>query len=209
MVFADLLRAVGDEPVFESGLLLVGDVDIQAVRQQLSRWTASGKLLQLRRGLYALAPPYRRVAPHPFVIANHLVRPSYVSLESALAHHGLIPEYVARVSSVTTSRPVSYRNVYGAFDCRNVRPAIFGGAVLTDLGGGQRAFVATPEKALLDLVHLTPGGGTAAHLRGLRLQNLDRLDLARLRTHARSPKLARAVRVLSRLSAEERQEALL
>jgi hypothetical protein len=48
---------------------------------------------------------------------------------------------------------------------------------LTDLGGGQKAFVATPEKALLDLVHLQPGGDAPDYLRELRLQNLDRLDV--------------------------------
>ena len=81
---------MGDEPVFETGLLLAGDVDPVDVRRQLSRWTAAGYLYQVRRGLYALAPPYRKVEPHPFLAANRIVRPSYVSLQSALAFHGFI-----------------------------------------------------------------------------------------------------------------------
>ena len=55
---------------------------------------------------------------------------------------------------------------------------------------GQRAFVARPEKALLDLVYLQPGGDAPAYLRELRLQNLDRIDLDALRNlaeRARSP----------------------
>ena len=54
MKFARLLEIVGDEPVFETGLLLCGDVDPADVRRQLSRWTRNGQLHQLRRGLYAL-----------------------------------------------------------------------------------------------------------------------------------------------------------
>lgn len=69
MRFFDLLRIVGDEPVFETGLLLASDADAADVRRQLSRWTRTGRLVQLRRGLYALAPPYRKVEPHPFVVA--------------------------------------------------------------------------------------------------------------------------------------------
>ena len=90
MKFGDLLDIVGAEPVFETGLLLVGNVDPADVRRQLSRWTQTGKLYQLRRGLYALAPPFQKVKPHPFVIANRLVRSSYVSCQSALAYYHLI-----------------------------------------------------------------------------------------------------------------------
>ena len=60
----------------------------------------------------------------------------------------------------------------------------------------QGAFVATPEKALLDLVHLQPGGEERAYLEELRL-NYDVLRLRRLEAFANvcpTPKLTRAVR---------------
>jgi len=50
MEFANLLKIVGEEPVFETSLLLAGEVDPADVRRQLSRWTTSGRLHQLRRG---------------------------------------------------------------------------------------------------------------------------------------------------------------
>ncbi|MFH1314516.1 MAG: type IV toxin-antitoxin system AbiEi family antitoxin domain-containing protein, partial [Candidatus Eisenbacteria bacterium] len=78
MEFLELIEIVGDEPVFETGLLLAGEVDPADVRRQLSRWTKAGRLYQLRRGLYALAPPFQKVKPHPFLIANRMVRASYV-----------------------------------------------------------------------------------------------------------------------------------
>ena len=110
MKLASLLAIVGDQPVFETGFLLAGDVDPADLRRQLSRWVTSGHLVQLRRGLYALAPPYRKTEPHPFLVANRLVRGSYVSLQSALAHHGLIPEHVSVTTSVTSGRPQHREN---------------------------------------------------------------------------------------------------
>ena len=72
MEFNDLLDLVGEEPVFNSALLMAGDVNPRLMRQQLSRWVKSGKVYQLRRGLYALAPPYQKSKPHPFLVANYL-----------------------------------------------------------------------------------------------------------------------------------------
>jgi len=115
MKFEALLQIVEDEPVFETGFLLAGDVDPADVRRQLSRWVKGGRLLQLRRGLYALAPPYRKVKPHPFLVANRLVPGSYVSLQSALAYHGLIPEHVPVTTSVTTGRPQRQESPLGSF----------------------------------------------------------------------------------------------
>jgi hypothetical protein len=56
---SELLAVAANEPVFDSGLLLVGAVRSGDVRRQLSRWAAAGKILQLRRGLYALRKPYQ------------------------------------------------------------------------------------------------------------------------------------------------------
>jgi predicted transcriptional regulator of viral defense system len=206
MKFAELLAAVGDEPVFETGLLLAGDVDPADVRRQLSRWTRSGRLLQLRRGLYALAPPHRKVAPHPFLVANRLARGSYVSLHAALAHHGVIPEHVAVTTSVTTGRPGRRETALGAYEYRHVGPPLLFGYRLLDLGCGQQALVATPAKALADLVHLVPGADSREYLAELRLQNLERVDAAEVRdwpAPGTRPKLQRAFERLAELRAEE------
>ena len=209
MEFTRLLEIVGDEPVFATALLLAGDVDPAHVRRQLSRWTAAGRLYQLRRGLYALTPPFQKVIPHPFLVANRLVRPSYVSRQSALAYHGLIPEHAPAVTSVTTARPGQWDTPLGRYDFRHIQVDLWRGYRPTDLGGGQQAFVAGPEKALLDLVYLQPGGDAPAYLRELRLQNLDRLDRDELRRQADqadSPKLRRAAAHIVELAHAEAQE---
>ena len=206
MRFASLLAIVEDEPVFETGFLLAGEVDPADVRRQLSRWVKGGRLLQVRRGLYALAPPYRKVTPHPFVVANRLVRGSYVSLQSALAYHGLIPEHVPVTTSMTTGRPQRRENPLGSFEYHHVRKALLTGYRLESVGGGQEALVATPAKALADLVGLVPGAGSRTYLSELRLQGLERIDIRELMGHpilGDRPKIQRVLRNLTAL-AEER-----
>lgn len=205
MKFADLADVVGGEPLFETGLLLAGAVDQAAVRRQLSRWTRAGRIRQLRRGLYTLAPPWEKRAPHPFLVANRLVRGSYVTGLAALAFAHAIPEYVAEVTNATPGRPHLRRTPLGRFSFRHLKPGLLFGYRQVDLGHGQHAFVAEPEKALLDLIHLQPGGDATAYLRELRL-NFDALRgdrLAALAARCALPKLTRAVKRLRALAAAE------
>ena len=206
MKFTRLIEIVRDEPIFETGFLLSGAVDPVDVRRQLSRWTKAGKLYKLRRGLYALAPPFQKIKPHPYVIANRMKGASYVSLQSALAHYSLIPEAVPLTTSVTTARPGRWKTELGIYAYRHVRKALLFGYRLTDLGGGQQAFLAEPEKAMLDLIYLQPGGDAVVYLKELRLQNLDQLDLDKLHRYAeriRSPKLCRTAASVAKLAEDE------
>lgn len=209
MEFTRLIEIVDDEPVFETGLLLAGDVDPNDVRRQLSRWVKVGRLYQLRRGLYTLAPPFQKVKPHPFVIANRMVRGSYVSLQAALAYYGLIPEVVPVTTSVTTARPGRWETPLGTYEFRHIKAELFFGYRLVEVSPGQRAFVATPEKALLDLAYLHPGGDSPAYLQELRLQNLEQLDLdelQRLAERAGKPKLRRVAACVAELARTEAEE---
>jgi hypothetical protein len=211
MKFAQLLEIIGDEPVFTSSLLRVGDVAAADIASQLSRWVAAGRLMSLRRGVYALAAPYRRREPHAFAIANVLARPSYVSLESALSFHGLIPEAVFVTTSVTTARPSTFDMPLGRFEFRHVSPKFLWGYAEEPVGGdySQTALVARPEKALLDLVYLRPGAEMEPFLRQLRIDRLDTLDLDVLERDAMrsgKPKLLKAARTIAEMAARQSEE---
>ncbi len=206
MEFAELVEIIRDEPVFESGLLLSGGVNSGDIQRQLSRWKKAGKIYQLRRGLYCLAPPFQKVNPHPFLVANRMIPASYVSLQSALAYYGMIPEHVPVTTSVSTRRPGRWETPLGIFDFRHIRVDFFNGYQLVDLSEKQQAFIATPEKALLDLVYMEPGGDSPDYLVELRLENLNRLDWQVFEQLARrlgKPKLTRAVHEIRRLAGEE------
>jgi len=201
MEFDHLLKLIGDDPVFESSLLLAGNINPKIVRLQLTRWVNSGRIYQLRRGLYSIAPPYQKIKPHPFLVANRLQRASYVSLQSALAFYGLIPEIVNITVSITAGRPERSETPLGIFEFRHIKSNLLFGYQMTDLGG-QSALVATPEKALLDLVYLQPGGGSSQYVHELRLQNLDHLNLDVLKKQSEvfnSPKMRAAVKVITQL----------
>lgn len=206
MEFTELVEIIQDEPVFDTGLLLAGNANPREIRRQLSRWKKAGKIYQLRRGLYCLAPPFQKVNPHPFLVANRLISASYVSLQSALAYYGMIPEHVPMTTSVTTTRPAHWDTPLGIFDFRRIQVEFFDGYRLVDVGEKQRAFVASPEKALLDLVYLEPGGDSFDYLVELRLGNLNRLDWQLIEHLARKiekPKLLRAVEVIQEMVREE------
>lgn len=206
MKWEKLLQIVGKESVFHSSLLKTGPVDPVDLGRQLSRWVNSGKLIQIRRGLYTLSDRYRKTPPHPFYVANRLKRGSYISLQSALEHYGLIPEYVPTVVSVTTGRPEALSTSIGTFIFKHIKKDLLFGYSSMDMGDGQMALIANPEKALLDLLYLTPSSDDLNYLRGLRLQNTETLNLSRLiefSQQTRSKKLLRSVRLLETLLEKE------
>ena len=157
MRFEDVLLRVGEEPLFETGVLLVGNVDPTDVRRQLVRWNRPGRIHQIRRGLYCLASPFARRKPHSFLVANRLVRGSYVSLQSALSYHGLIPESVPVVTSVGCVRTGRWVTPLGVFEFRHLKKPLIDSYEAVAVGGDQTAFLATAEKALLDRIYPEPG----------------------------------------------------
>jgi len=206
MKWEELLHIVGKEPVFHSSLLKTGPVDPVDLGRQLSRWVQSGKLIQIRRGLYTLSEKYRKTTPHPFYTANRLKKGSYVSLQSALQHYGLIPEYVPNIVSVTTGRPETLSTPLGTFIFKHIKPELLFGYSSEDMGEGQKALIAQPEKGLLDLLYLTPASDNLDYLHSLRLQNVDIVNLDRLKEFSRqtrSQKLFRGAVLLETLLKEE------
>ena len=211
MKWQDLLVLIGSEPLFSSSFLMAGNRSRTDIQLQLSRWVKAGKLHQLKRGLYILAEPYRKVSPHPFLIANRIKNASYVSLQSALAWYNLIPEYVPVVTSVTTTRTDNFHSSEGSFLYRHIKKSLFTGYRRKELVDGQFVFLAQPEKALLDLIYLTPHSESLEYLRELRLQNMDMINtdlLMDLSIESGSPRLKLAANRLIQLIHEEEYNAI-
>jgi hypothetical protein len=119
------------------------------------RASQAGEILRLKPGLFVLAPPYRKSEPHPFVVAAVLHAPSHISLESALAYHGLIPEAVYQVSSVTVARSREFATPLGVFSFRRVPArAPRAGVVAVAVARNAWAFIASPLRAIADAVYL-------------------------------------------------------
>ena len=206
MKFDQFILMAGQVPCFTTGFLAAGQ-NLQQLRLQLDRWCKAGKVIRLTRGVYTLAEPYRKCKAEPFYIANFLRRPSsYVSLQSALAWHSLIPEYVPETTSVTASRPSMLQTPLGRFSYRHISVGRYWGCETVSSPEGLPLRIAFPAKALLDLVHLTPGGAEMDFLRGLRLQNTERINLDRLREFASrlgGPKMELACANIERIVSED------
>jgi hypothetical protein len=124
---------------------------------KISELIKSGELISLRRGIYVPGPQTELPIPEPFLIANHLRGPSYVSLEAALSYWGFIPERTYGVSSVTVKTSKVYRTPLGRFDYQQIPTPYYSfGIRHIQLKQNQLALIASPEKALCDKIVITP-----------------------------------------------------
>jgi len=147
---------------------------------ELTRWIKQDYLTKLRGGLYALTDTLPTLTPA--MIAPYLVSPSYISLSTALSHHGIIPEAVFSTTSVTSKGTRSYHLPQGNFTYQHLPPRLFFG--YTQIPSSPLPYLlAEPEKALLDFFYLTPSIKNTKDLFELRL-NLNSLDWVKLKTYA-------------------------
>ncbi len=131
--------------------------DYKRPNDKISELLKSKELLSIRRGLYIVGPKLDLPAPEPFLIANHLRGPSYVSLESALSYWNMIPERAYEISSVTIKTPKVYKTPVGRFSYQQLKlPYYSYGIKSIKYSSKQTTLIASPEKALCDKIVLTP-----------------------------------------------------
>ena len=175
---------------FEKIFKRFGTVSISQIRasgqvfdkNNLGRWEKQGLLIKLKNGCYAFADiaDMRGFAYHT---ASKIYKPSYVSLHTALAFYGMIPESVSQITSVSSLKSSTFENKLGTFSYKKIKPSLMFGYNAME-NDGFTFFLATPEKALLDLLYLYPFYNTAEEIRNLRLDDYD-LDWDRLDAFAK------------------------
>lgn len=124
--------------------------------------------MRLQQGYYTF-PEYKNKPDFSLYFANRIYRPSYVSLHTALAFYGMIPEAVIQITSVTSLKTAFFSNDFGEFSYKSVRDELIFGFDLKPLADGRTLQMAKPEKALLDLLYLYPFYNTEQELVELRL----------------------------------------
>lgn len=183
MKWDDFLNTVGDLPVINTEVLVIGVTNPGVVKVQLSRWRRAGKLIQLKKGFYVLAQAYRKIDIYELYVASLLKRPSYISLEKALEFYGLIPEAVPIYTSVTPKRQGKFISKIGIFEYQHIKDSLFWGYDSISMNK-QTAFIASPEKALLDLIYFKGMNISLGYLEGLRLQNVEKININKLFIYA-------------------------
>lgn len=179
MKLLDIVQEYQNIPVFS-----VLDLEKMAPgfeRENLLNWQKKGILVRFRNGWYGLSGKVRSEAELYFV-ANKIYRPSYISLESAMAYYGWIPEAVFTVTSITTRKTNAFDTPVGMLRYRNLKPSLFFGYKVESMNG-LRIKIAEPEKTLLDFLYLRPDLRDIEAFEGLRL-NLTtikkQLDMSKL-----------------------------
>ncbi|MBU1064004.1 hypothetical protein KKC74_04255 [bacterium] len=197
MKWQDFLKRFGNEIIFESGSISVGEARSRNIQNRLYQWVMQGKLIKLRRGIYTFCAPYRKETPSSELIANRLVYPSYISLTYALFFYNLIPEGVFTVTNVTTDRGQFFTNPFGRFRYHHISADYFWGYYLLDQGSYQIS-IAYPEKAILDFFYFLKGDISSDRITEMRFQNLDQLSAERMIDYLRKfnrPKLYRIMQL--------------
>lgn len=154
-------------------------------KNNLTRWTKRRLLVKLRQGFYAF-PEYLSNRDFALYISNRIYKPSYVSFHTALAFYGLIPEAVVQITAASSLKTAEFTNDFGTYAYKKMRDDLIFGYELMPLGERTIQF-ATPEKALLDLLHIYPFYNTPDEMEELRLDEdfmQDELDRARLAEYA-------------------------
>ncbi|MFC0775441.1 type IV toxin-antitoxin system AbiEi family antitoxin domain-containing protein [Terrimonas alba] len=157
MELLEAIRNYAEQPITRQ-LLLDLLKNYKRPFDKIDELVKQGILIQLKRGIYIPGPELKIAGPEPFLLANYLAGPSYVSLDSALSHWGLIPERVYEISSVTIGPSKIYKTSVGRFSYTHLRlPYYAFGIKQVELTKKQAALIATPEKALCDKIITTAG----------------------------------------------------
>lgn len=136
-------------------------------RNSFTRWVNKGLIIRLRKGVYTF--PENRSLPHfPFFFANKIYKPSYVSLHSALAYYGLIPESILQITSVTTLKTESFVNDVGGFSYKTIKKNLMFGYQHKEIDNEKNFMIAVPEKAIIDFLYLYPAYNTEKDILNLR-----------------------------------------
>lgn len=144
-------------PYIEASTLLTLLGNYKQPREWISRKVKSKELIRIKNGFYLIRD---KVESNVFYeqIANFLYGPSYLSLEWALSFYGMIPERVHTITSMTMGRDKEFYTELGTFTYKHLSSESYPLGILQKQNSIGGFLIASPEKALVDLVHVTCKG---------------------------------------------------
>lgn len=124
-------------------------------KNNLTRWVKQNLLVKLRNSWYSF-PDYVNMSNIQYFVSNKIYSPSYISLHSALAFYGIIPEAIVQTTAVSSLKKANFENNFGSFSYQQILPELMFGNEQKTFLNKHSLFFATPEKAILDLLYLYP-----------------------------------------------------
>lgn len=146
-----LRQQVGREE-FDYQALMAALSEYAKPRDKVTALLRRGDIIRVKKGLYVFGDEFRRRPYSRELLANLIYGPSFVSLDSALSIHGLIPERIEALTSVTCKRPKTFDTPIGSFVYRQSLMRAFHIGMDRVEEGDVAFLIATPERALADKV---------------------------------------------------------
>jgi predicted transcriptional regulator of viral defense system len=203
------LRKAIPREEFDYTLLTSALKEYSGVRQKINELLKAGMIVRVKKGLYIFGPRYNNAPVCKETLANLIYGPSCISLEYALAYHGLIPERVESIESVSPKRDKRFTTPIGRFNYRYLGVDKYPhGIDQVWIDKQHPVLMASPEKALCDYIHLNriPDFSTGEEAREFvesdlridsdKLSQLQPENLRRLNKHYRSKNIERILEIL-------------
>jgi hypothetical protein len=149
----ELRKRIGQE-IIDYNMLISILSDYSHPRGKISQWLKNGDLIRIKKGLYVFGPNIRQAPYSLEVLANLIYGPSAISLQYALHYYGFIPERVQVVTSITNKRNKHFATPLGEFTYHYLSPAKYAIGIDLLTHNQTNFLMATPEKALCDLITL-------------------------------------------------------
>ncbi|WP_294914533.1 hypothetical protein [uncultured Prevotella sp.] len=153
---SNILTTLGNIPVTSSVIASLYP-DVKTKFAKVAQLERAGEIIRLRRNLFVVNPEETGLPLSSGLIANHLLAPSYVSMQTALRYYGLIPEAVYTIQSMTFKAAKEFNTPVGSYCYYHISRETYPIGITQIKDGNSVYIMATPEKALCDLIANQPG----------------------------------------------------
>jgi len=171
MTFREFEQTMGLFPLFSLQDIMLADPTFQ--RRNLPKWQNKGLIHKMRRGQYVFTHTQYHGDLYLFAVANKIIEPSYISLETALSYYQLIPDTIYTITSVTSDKTQRLDTTLGRFHYQTIPPSALTGYTTIKYENIPIS-MAHKEKAIIDYLYLHPRVNTAGAMHELRI-NTDEL----------------------------------
>jgi predicted transcriptional regulator of viral defense system len=164
MRFLEFRNALKDFQVFSYPDIL--KVDPLFDRRRLVEWQHKNYIRKIRNGFYNFKD--EKISEGLLLYTSNIIyKPSYISLESALSFHNLIPEAVYLINAISTKKTSSFETPDASYNYRNIKEELFFGYEIVSVGD-YNIKIADPQKTILDYLYFKLLN-SKSELEGLRL----------------------------------------
>lgn len=142
-------------PEVTTSMLIGALSDYKDVRGKINSLNKKGLIKPIKQGVYLVDSELGLRPYSKEILANLIYGPSYISLETALSNYGFIPERVTSTTSICFGRGKKFATPVGQFEYHHIKSSLYSmGMTLKEISKGAFCLYATPEKALLDFIHI-------------------------------------------------------